>query len=70
MTQPVPDVATLFARDPEKMSEADIEAIITVMREKRHIFNQAPIDKKAPKLTAKEEKVSKELNNLTLDLKL
>lgn len=70
MTEPTADIATLFARDPEKMSEADIDAIISVMREKRHIFNKAPVDKKAPKLTAKEEKVTKDLNNLTLDLKL
>lgn len=64
------DIATLFARDPEQMTDADIDAIIQVMREKRHLFNQAPLDRKAPKLTAKEEKVKKDLTGLTLDLKL
>jgi len=60
------DIAILFARDPEKMSEADITAIIEAMREKRHLFNSGPVAKGA-KLTAKEEEVKNSLD-LSIDL--
>lgn len=63
------DIAVLFARDPEKMSDADIDAIIAAMREKRHLFVQGPQEKK-PTLTKKEAAVQKDLSNLSLDLKL
>jgi hypothetical protein len=70
--QPVEDIAILFARDPEKMTDADIDAIVAKFRANRHLFNSsggtAP---KAPaKLTAKEAKTKADLSNLTLDLKL
>lgn len=67
--QPQTDIATLFARDPEKMSEADIDAIIEAMRAKRHLFLSGPV-KKTPALTKKEAEVTKDLSNLSLDLKL
>lgn len=60
------DIAILFARDPEKMSEADIDAIIESMREKRHLFVSGPVAK-GSKLTAKEEEIK---NTLNLDLDL
>jgi hypothetical protein len=60
------DIATLFARDPEKMSEADIDALIAAMREKRHIFNSGPAPM-ATKLTKKETEVTNKLD-LKIDL--
>jgi hypothetical protein len=60
------DIATLFARDPLKMTDADIDKIIETMREKRHLFNSAP-QPKGNKLTKKEEEVS---SGLKLDLNL
>ena len=70
MTQPVPDIATLYARDPETFTDAEFDALLEDLRAKRHLFNQAPAGTRAPKLTAKEEKVKKDLSGLTLDLKL
>lgn len=70
MTEPVPDIAVLFARDPEKMSDADIDAIIEHYRSKRHLFNSAPAGSKPAKLTEKEAKTKTDLSGLTLDLKL
>lgn len=60
------DIATLFARDPEKMSKADIDALLRVAREKRHIFNSGPAPS-ATKLTKKEEEVTNKLD-LKIDL--
>lgn len=59
------DIAALFARDPLKMSDEDIDRIISTMRERRHQFNTGAI-KSAAKLTKKEEEVS----GLKLDLNL
>lgn len=63
------DIALLFARDPLKMSDSDIDQIIEAMRAKRHLFNSAPAGPK-PKLTKAEAEVSSKLSNIDLDLGL
>lgn len=55
------DIATLFARDPLKMSDEDFAQIIAKFREARHAFVSGPAPKAAPK-----PKVSK----LNLDLEI
>lgn len=74
MTEPVPDIAVLFARDPEKMTDADISAIVEKYRANRHLFQSGGgtgVKKAvAPKLTAGESKVAAALGGLSLDFKL
>lgn len=61
------DINELFSRDPLKLSDQDIDAIIEEMRKKRHMFNSAPSPKAASKsLTKGQEKASK--LNIELDL--
>lgn len=62
------DIALLFARDPLKMTNEDIDALIAAMREKRHLFTSAPAAK-GSKLTKKESEVADKLS-LKLDLGL
>lgn len=67
MSEPLPDetpIALLFARDPLKHSEQDIDRIIAKMREARHTFKTA--GKPAPKLT-KGETAAQKLN-LNIDI--
>jgi hypothetical protein len=59
------DIAKLFATDPLKHSEKDIEAIIAKMREARHQFNTAAA---RPKTPAKQP--DKDVTKLSLDLDL
>lgn len=48
------DISILFARDPLKHTEQDIDRIIAKMREARHTFNSAPTrGAAAPKAAAK-----------------
>lgn len=63
------DIAILFARDPLRHSDADIDAIIEKMREARHAFNTGALGAK-PKLTKKEEEVAKAGLGLSLKLEL
>jgi len=59
--EPVEDqtpIAILFARDPLKHTDQDIDRIIEKMRADRHTFNNSPkpaAGAAAPKLTAKEK---------------
>lgn len=64
----VTDISILFARDPLKHTEQDIDRIIAKMREARHTFNTAARKPAAsgPKLTAKETDAAK--LSLKLDL--
>lgn len=54
------DIADLMVRDPLKLTEQDIDRLITHYRSLRHTFNSAPAAPLA-KLTAK-EKVTAGLN--------
>lgn len=59
------DLATLFARDPLKLTRDDVDEIIKHLRESRHKFignNEKPL----PKLTEKEQAAKK----LSLDVEL
>jgi hypothetical protein len=64
------DVNELFSRDPMKLTEQDIDAIIENMRAKRHAFNSMPATKSgkpaAPKLTDAQKKATA----IDLDFKL
>jgi hypothetical protein len=62
------DISILFARDPLKHTDQDIDRIIAKMREARHTFNSTPARaaSSGPKLTAKEQDASK--LSLKLDL--
>lgn len=65
------DIAILFARDPLKMSDADIDQLIAAMREKRHLFVAGPMKPTASaKLTKAETEVSTKLANIDLGLDL
>lgn len=59
------DIAKLFATDPLKHSDKDIEAIIAKFREARHQFNTAAA---APKAPAKQK--DKDVSKISLDLDL
>lgn len=55
------DVTELFQRDPMKLSDQDIDAIIEHMRSRRHLFKQSPTAKaaaKPKKLTAAQERLA------------
>ncbi len=52
------DFITLFARDPLKHTDADVDLIIAKFREMRVNFNSGVKPVAAPKLTAKEKTVS------------
>ncbi len=56
-------MAELFARDPEKHTEADLDAIIEHYRKSRITFNVTP----AKTTAAKKEKVDPASINLNLD---
>lgn len=63
------DVSVLFARDPLKHTDEDIDRIIAKMREARHTFNtvaKKPAASSGPKLTEKEKDATK--LSLKLDL--
>lgn len=72
MSEPLPDetpIGMLFARDPLKHTEQDIDRIIAKMREARHTFKVQATKKPSaagPKLTEKEAAASK--MGLKLDL--
>lgn len=55
------DIATLFARDPLKMSDEDFSAIIQKFRESRTAFAAAPTPK-APTKPASGKKLALDLD--------
>lgn len=59
------DIAKLFATDPLKHSEQDIEAIIEKFRQARHQFNTA-----AAKPKAAPKQKDKDVSKLDLDIDL
>lgn len=43
------DIATIFARDPLKLSKQDLDAIVAKFRAGRALFNAGPSAAKGPK---------------------
>lgn len=59
------DINELFARDPLKLSDEDIDKIIEEYRKKRHQFKALPTGAAPKSLTAKQEKVTKAVGKLS-----
>ena len=51
------DIAVLFARDPLKLTRAEVDAIIAALRDKRRTFGQAAPTRARPKAPTKAEKL-------------
>lgn len=67
----VPDIATLFGRDPSDHTNEDIDRIIQKMRDARHLFATEGVRAKAPgkpKLTAKQTGALELKLDIDLDL--
>lgn len=59
------DIATLFARDPLKLSNQDLQAIVARLRESRAAMKAGPAPKSPPK-----KKVDPKLSNLAGKLEI
>ena len=64
------DIATIFATDPENLTNEDIDAIVASMRSMRHQFNAGNVKAGTTKVTAKETEAKKIVTGLGLDIKI
>lgn len=71
MTEPVTDVATLFARDPEGLTREDIDAIIMTLRAGMRNFKSGDVTagRTTKKKLTKEEQIVKD-SGLKVDIDL